>query len=79
LKNGTTVDVQFERLLEYFGEIMAADLSLEIWLDREVELTPNADTNLSPQGVPRVVTSGSLDVQYRGVCCFMSSKNGCGQ
>ena len=66
-------DVQFERLLEYFEEIMA-DLSLQIWFDREVDLTPNGDTTLSPQGVPRVVTSRSLDLQHGGLSSFISSK-----
>ena len=49
-------EVLFERLLEYFEEIMAADLSLQIWFDKGVDLTPNGDTTLSPPGVPRVVT-----------------------
>ena len=66
-------DVQFEKLLEYFEEIMA-DLSLQIWFDREVDLTPNGDTTLSPQGVPRVVTSRSLDLQHGGLSSFISSK-----
>jgi hypothetical protein len=66
-------EVLFERLLEYFEEIMA-DLSLQIWFDREVDLTPNGDTTLSPQGVPRVVTSRSLDLQHGGLSSFISSK-----
>ena len=66
-------DVQFEKLLEYFEEIMA-DLSLQIWFDREVDLTPNGDTTLSPQGVPRVVTSRSLDLQHGGLSSFISTK-----
>ena len=70
---GQIADVQFERLLEYFEEIMA-DLSLQIWFDREVDLTPNGDTTLSPQGVPRVVTSRSLDLQHGGLSSFISSK-----
>ena len=70
---GQKADVQFERLLEYFEEIMA-DLSLQIWFDREVDLTPNGDTTLSPQGVPRVVTSRSLDLQHGGLSSFISSK-----
>lgn len=71
---GQKADVQFERLLEYFEEIMAADLSLQIWFDREVDLTPNGDTTLSPQGVPRVVTSRSLGLQHGGLSSFISSK-----
>ena len=70
---GQIADVQFEKLLEYFEEIMA-DLSLQIWFDREVDLTPNGDTTLSPQGVPRVVTSRSLDLQHGGLSSFISSK-----
>ncbi len=70
---GQKADVQFERLLEYFEEIMA-DLSLQIWFDRGVDLTPNGDTTLSPQGVPRVVTSRSLDLQHGGLSSFISSK-----
>ena len=67
-------DVQFEKLLEYFEEIMAADLSLQTWFDSGVDLTPNGDTTLSPQGVPRVVTSRSLDLQHGGLSSFISSK-----
>ena len=70
---GQIADVQFEKLLEYFEEIMA-DLSLQIWFDRGVDLTPNGDTTLSPQGVPRVVTSRSLDLQHGGLSSFISSK-----
>ena len=70
---GQKAYVQFERLLEYFEEIMA-DLSLQIWFDRGVDLTPNGDTTLSPQGVPRVVTSRSLDLKYGGFRSFISTK-----
>ena len=70
---GQKADVLFERLLEYFEEIMA-DLSLQIWFDSGVDLTPNGDTTLSPQGVPRVVTSRSLDLQHGGLSSFISSK-----
>ena len=71
---GQKADVQFERLLEYFEEIIAADLSLQTWFDSGVDLTPNGDTTLSPQGVPRVVTSRSLDLQHGGLSSFISSK-----
>ena len=71
---GQIADVQFERLLEYFEEIIAADLSLQTWFDSGVDLTPNGDTTLSPQGVPRVVTSRSLDLQHGGLSSFISSK-----
>ena len=67
-------EVLFEKLLEYFEEIMAADLSLQTWFDSGVDLTPNGDTTLSPQGVPRVVTSRSLDLQYGGLRSFISTK-----
>ena len=71
---GQIADVQFEKLLEYFEEIIAADLSLQTWFDSGVDLTPNGDTTLSPQGVPRVVTSRSLDLQHGGLNSFISSK-----
>ena len=71
---GQIADVQFEKLLEYFEEIIAADLSLQTWFDSGVDLTPNGDTTLSPQGVPRVVTSRSLDLQHGGLSSFISSK-----
>ena len=67
-------EVLFERLLEYFEEIIASDLSLQTWFDSGVDLTPNGDTTLSPQGVPRVVTSRSLDLQHGGLSSFISSK-----
>jgi hypothetical protein len=71
---GQKADVLFERLLEYFEEIMAADLSLQIWFDRGVDLTPNGDTTLSPQGVPRVVTSRSLVADGGGFLSLFSTK-----
>ena len=71
---GQIADVQFEKLLEYFEEIIAADLSLQTWFDSGVDLTPNGDTTLSPQGVPRVVTSRSLDLQHGGFRSFISNK-----
>ena len=67
-------EVLFERLLEYFEEIMVADLSLQIWFDRGVDLTPNGDTTLSPQGVPRVVTSRSLDADGGGFLTLLLTK-----
>ena len=70
---GQKADVQFERLLEYFEEIMA-DLSLQIWFDRGVDLTPNGDTTLSPQGVPRIVTSRSLVADGGGFLSLLLTK-----
>ena len=67
-------EVLFERLLEYFEEIMAADLSLQIWFDRGVDLTPHGNTTLSPQGVPRVVTSRSLDADGGGFLTLLLTK-----
>ena len=67
-------EVLFERLLEYFEEIMAADLSLQIWFDSGVDLTPNGNTTLSPQGVPRVVTSRSLHGDGGGFLTLLLTK-----
>ena len=51
-----------------------ADLSLQIWFDRGVDLTPHGNTTLSPQGVPRVVTSRSLDAEGGGFLSLFSTK-----
>ena len=54
---GQKADVLFERLLEYLEEIISADPNLQVWFDREVYLIADGDITLSPQSVPRVVTS----------------------
>ena len=71
---GQIADVQFEKLLEYFEEIIAADLSLQTWFDSGVDLTPNGNTTLSPQGVPRVVTSRSLHGDGGGFLTLLLTK-----
>ena len=52
-------DKLFERLLEKLQEIIYADPKLIAWFDRDTEWTFNSDLGLSPDQVPRVVTSRS--------------------
>jgi hypothetical protein len=51
----------FERALEHLEEGVNADPSLRAWLDRVPDFSPNGSLSASPVGVPRVVTSRSLD------------------
>ena len=61
-------DALFERLLEYLQEIITADLNLQLWFDREVYFNADGGMALSPQSVPHIVTSRSLDAE----CGFLS-------
>jgi len=50
----------FERAIEYLGEALAADQSLQIWLDRPLFLEAGEhSTGIDTESVPRVITSRS--------------------
>jgi hypothetical protein len=55
-------DTLFERALEHLQEIIKADRSLMVWFDRDTTWdADNNDISLAPVGMPRCVTSRSLD------------------
>ena len=51
----------FEEALEYLHEILTANPSLEIWIDRHVDFTAANAPSLDSVSMPRVATSRSLD------------------
>jgi len=60
-KFGLLSDGAFEKLLEYLSEIIDADQSLRMWFDRPIDFSFGNDFSLFPVGVPRIITSRSLD------------------
>ena len=56
-------DTEFEGLLEYLDEIVAANQSLRVWFDREID---RANFSLTPDAVPIVVTSKSALNEAKG-------------
>ena len=56
-----SAQVHFEQALEYLQEIVHADPSLQLWVDRELNFEPSSHLSIDPIGMPRVVTSRSLD------------------
>jgi hypothetical protein len=60
-KHFERADTLFEDALTHLNEIMHSDPSLAAWFDRNTSWEPGSQISLSPDGVPRVVTSRSLD------------------
>lgn len=58
LKNRT--DRAFEDALERLQEIAAADPSVQVWFDRDLDFSFDTHIGLDPTQMPRVVTSRSL-------------------
>ena len=58
---GSKAEGAFERALERLEEIVSADPSLQIWFDRPLDFNAGSDISLGPIGMPRVITSKSLD------------------
>ena len=58
---GRKAERSFERALEFLDEIISADQSLQIWFDRQLDFTAESNISLDPIGMPRVITSKSLD------------------
>ena len=67
-------DKLFERLLERLQEIVHADLSLRQWFDRDTDWTADGALGLSPDQVPRVITSRSRINQNNGFTGAQQSK-----
>lgn len=63
----------FETALEHLAESLHADPSLRMWLDRAPDFEPGSDISPSPVGVPRVVTSRSLDNAGGGLRSMLKS------
>ena len=54
-------DAAFERAREYLEEILEQDPSLKIWFDRDIDLSIDGNVSLDPIGMPRVITSRSME------------------
>ncbi|WP_349370501.1 hypothetical protein [Salinarimonas sp.] len=63
----------FEAALEHLEESVNADPSLRLWLDREPDFSPDGSLSASPVGVPRVVTSRSLNNAGGGLRSMLKS------
>ncbi len=60
-KNFERADTLFEDALTHLTGIVAQDPSLVAWFDRDTSWEFGSEISLSPGGVPRVVTSRSMD------------------
>ena len=67
-------ETAFERLIEYLEERLSADPGLCIWIGRQIEFGPTGDLGLSPEQMPRVVTSRSADRKGDGRLVGMRTK-----
>jgi hypothetical protein len=63
---GRKAEGLFERALERLDEIISADQSLQIWFDRPLDFSAESNISLDPIGMPRVITSKSLDNELLG-------------
>ncbi len=60
-KSYNLADTLFEDVLTHLQGIIAADPRLALWFDRDTGWSTSSQNSASPSGVPRVVTSRSLD------------------
>ena len=67
----------FEHALLRLEEMMSQDPSLQMWLDRQCDFSGGGNLSIDPIGVPRVVTSRSLDNLSGGVSAQVDSKRQC--
>ena len=67
-------DAEFERLIEFLREQILGDGLLESWLDRPIEVDAERAASLTPDGVPRVITSRSMDNQKGGLLAVKTTK-----
>ncbi len=67
----------FERALLYLEEQLKVDPSLQMWLDRHCDFSANGDLSLDTIGMPRAITSRSLDNQSGGVAAKVGNKREC--
>ena len=56
-----SAQVHFEEALEYLQEIIQADPNLQVWFDRSLDFEAGSHISIDPVGMPRVITSRSLD------------------
>lgn len=70
-------EAAFGKALERLEEMLGQDPSLQQWLDRHCDFTAQGNLSLDPVGMPRSVTSRSLDNQSRGVSAQVASKRQC--
>lgn len=54
-------DRLFEDAMERLEEIITADQTLRVWFDREIDFNFGSDLSIDPVGMPRVITSKSMD------------------
>lgn len=59
-------DSLFEAALEHLQEIIQADKSLCVWFDRELDFSTDGNISIDPIGMPRAITSRSLDNDAKG-------------
>lgn len=55
------IDGLFERAYEKLQEIISADKSLITWFDRDIDFSFGGNISIDPTGMPRVITSKSLE------------------
>ncbi|MCR9179125.1 MAG: hypothetical protein NXH71_02685 [Erythrobacteraceae bacterium] len=67
----------FEKALLRLEEMMGQDPSLQMWLDRHCDFSAEGYPSLDPVGMPRAITSRSLDNQSDGVGSMLRSKRDC--
>lgn len=67
----------FEYALLRLQEMMEQDPSLQMWLDRHCDFSAASTLSLDPVGMPRVITSRSLDNQSGGASAMVDSKRQC--
>ena len=58
---GGKADGLFEDALIRLEEIITADESLRVWFDRDISFSFGNHLSIDPTGMPRVITSKSLD------------------
>lgn len=58
---GSKADSLFEDAMTRLEEIITADQSLRVWFDRDIDFSFGSHLSIDPVGMPRVITSKSLD------------------
>lgn len=73
-KNFHSADMLCEQALEYLQEIVAADLSLCVWFDRDTTWTADSEVSAHIELLPKVVTSRSLNNRGGGLLRQLRAK-----
>ena len=66
---------EFESALEYLAELLDQNPMIEIWFDRQLDLSASGNISLSSSGMPRVITSRSDDNSGGGLLVAKLTKN----